>query len=126
MDYATQGYVALSGLLALFLSHDVGLQWRLLGLAHAVGLMGIHTLISLHTARPHNRVLDVLRHFYPLVLYTVLYRETGVLNHILVTGYLDPVFIRLEHRLFGGQPSLVLMEWLPYVLEGIQIKNLNA
>jgi membrane-associated phospholipid phosphatase len=114
-DYATQGYLALSGGMVLFLYDDAGLKRVLLVLAHALGLLSIHALIHCHARRPHQRMLDVLRHFYPVLLYTLFYRETGALNQMLVTGYLDAFFIRLEHRLFGGQPSLAFMEWLPYV-----------
>jgi membrane-associated phospholipid phosphatase len=102
--------------MVLFLYDDVGLKWMLLVLAHALCLVSIHALIYYHAKRPYLRVLDWLRHFYPVLLYTVLYRETGVLNQLLVTGYLDAFFMRLEHRLFGMQPSLAFMEWLPYVL----------
>jgi membrane-associated phospholipid phosphatase len=114
VDYATQGYMALVALIVLVL-HDRSIPfWPLLLAAHAIGIGLVHALIRLHAARPSNCLLDMLRHFYPILLYAGLYRETGELNHMLVSGFLDPFFIRLEARMFGLQPSLAFMDSLPY------------
>jgi membrane-associated phospholipid phosphatase len=114
LDYATQGYMALVGLIVLCLHGRSIPFWPLLLAAHVAGLVLVHALIRLHAARPSNRVLDLLRHFYPMLLYTAFYRETGELNHVLVAGFLDSFFIRAEARIFGFQPSLAFMDALPY------------
>jgi membrane-associated phospholipid phosphatase len=113
VDYATQGYLALVGLIVLCLHGRAVPFWPFLLAAHAAGIGLIHALIRFQEARPGSRVLDFLRHFYPMLLYGPLYCETGKLNHMLVPGFLDPSFIRLEARLFGGQPSLAFMDRLP-------------
>lgn len=115
IDYATQGYLALVAILLIVLHSGATPAWALLAGAHVVGIVLIHVLLQAHAAHPRNRVLDFLRHFYPVLLYAWLYRETGALNHLLGIGFLDPFFIRLEARLFGGQPSLAFMERLPYL-----------
>jgi membrane-associated phospholipid phosphatase len=115
IDYATQGYLALVGLIVLCLHGPAVPNWPLLLGAHAAGLMLVHTLIRCHANHPDSRLLDFFRHFYPVLLYTGLYCETGELNHLLVPGFLDPFFIRLEARIFGGQPSLAFMARLPYL-----------
>jgi membrane-associated phospholipid phosphatase len=115
VDYATQGYMALVGLFVLVLHDHAVADWRVLLLAHAAGIVVVHLLIRTAAARPANRVFNFLRHFYPVLLYTGFYRETGVLNHMLMSGFLDPHFIRLEGHLFGGQPSLAFMACLPYL-----------
>jgi membrane-associated phospholipid phosphatase len=115
IDYATQGYLALVGLIVLCLHGPAVPYWPLLLGAHGAGLVLVHTLIRCRANHPDSRLLDFLRHFYPVLLYTGLYRETGELNHLLVPGFLDPFFIRLEARVFGGQPSLAFMAWLPYL-----------
>ena len=115
VDYATQGYLALVGLIVVCLHDHAVPLWPLLLVAHAVGIGLVHTLIQSHAAHPNNRILDFLRHFYPVLLYTGLYRETGELNHMLIAGFLDPFFIRLEARVFGLQPSLAFMDGLPYL-----------
>jgi membrane-associated phospholipid phosphatase len=115
VDYATQGYLALVGLIILCLRGRTVAYWPLLLAAHVVGIGLVHALIQFHAAYPRNRALDFLRHFYPVLFYAGFYRETGELNHGLVSGFLDPFFIRLEGRVFGLQPSLAFMDRLPYV-----------
>jgi membrane-associated phospholipid phosphatase len=116
IDYATQAYVALVGLLIWWFHGDKVPHWPLLLLWHALCLGLIHMLISVHAAREPGRLLGFMRHFYPVLLYAAFYRETGALNHMFVSNYLDPFFIRLEERIFGFQPCLMAMEWLPYLL----------
>jgi membrane-associated phospholipid phosphatase len=114
IDFATQGYLALVGLLILaFHGESVPLWSWLLG-AHLTGLVLVHLLIQAHARQPSNRVVDFLRHFYPVLLYVGFFRETGELNQMFVSGFLDPVFIRLDERIFGAQPSLAFMHNLPY------------
>lgn len=115
IDYATQGYIALVGLLVLFFHGNAVPAWQWLGLAHAGCLFANHLIIHLHARRPANRFLDFVWHFYPVLLYTAFYRETGALNQMFYAGYLDPVFIRAEHAIFGCQPSLELMERVPFL-----------
>lgn len=114
VDYLTQGYIALVGLLVLLFHGRSVTIWPQLVVAHILVFGLVHLLITAHARNDSNRVLKFLRHFYPILLYTGFYRETGVLNQMFVTGYLDPLFIRIEQELFGFQPSLVLMGLLPY------------
>ena len=115
IDYATQGYVVLVGLLVILFHGDTLPQWPWLLAAHVMGIVLIHLLICFSATRTHSRPIQFLRHFYPVLLYAGFYRETGSLNHLFISGYLDPFFIQLEERLFGLQPSLVFMDWLPYL-----------
>ncbi len=115
IDSATQGYMALVGLLVLCLHGAAVPFWPALVAAHAAGIAVVHGLIRAHAAHPSNRVLAFFRYFYPVLLYTGFYRETGELNHMFIAGFLDPFFIRLEQHLFGLQPSLAFMDRLPYL-----------
>ncbi len=115
VDYATQAYLAAVGLLILFF-HDgrvAGWPWLLAG--HAAAMAAIHALVRAAGRRPDNRWLGWLRCFYPLLLYTALYRETSLLNRLFVHHYLDLGFAEFEQRLFGCQPSVRFMEAWPYV-----------
>ncbi len=114
IDYITQGYIALVALIILLLHDETVRAWPLLLLAHCACLGLVHLLINAYAARPQQPVLKFLRHFYPILLYTGFYRETGVLNQMVYVGYLDPLFIRLEEWLFGLQPSIEFMQLLPY------------
>ncbi|RME91285.1 MAG: phosphatase PAP2 family protein [Verrucomicrobia bacterium] len=113
VDWATQGYLILVALLALFFHNHTVPSWGWLAAAHVVVVGLVHALIRAHATRPDNRVLGFFRAFYPMILYTGFYRETEYLNQIFVLQYLDPWFIRLEEAIFGFQPSVLFMEKLP-------------
>jgi membrane-associated phospholipid phosphatase len=115
VDYATQGYNALVGLLILCFHNDTIPAWRALVAGHALVLVSIHGLILWHARAPSGKGLDFLRHFYPVLLYTAFFRETGAVNRIFFTEYLDPMVIHWEQALFGGQPAVWFMEKLPYL-----------
>lgn len=114
IDYATQGYLVLVGLLVLLFHGNHVRLWPLLVGLHAIGVCLVHLVVQVDGRQKGGRCVNLLRHFYPVLLYTGFYRETGELNQMFVSGYLDPFFIRLEERLFGVQPSLAAMTWLPF------------
>lgn len=116
IDYATQGYIALVAAIILALHGDAVPGWEWLVGAHLLCLGLVHWLIRASAARPANRVLDFLRHFYPVLLYTGFYRETGSLNQMVYTGYVDPTFFRLDEWIFGYAPSFKFMEAFPQTL----------
>jgi len=115
IDYATQGYIALVGVLILLFHNQTVPCWPCLVAVHAACLVLVHLLIQSHVRWRSNRSLDFLRHFYPVLLYTGFYRETGMLNHMFAGDYLDVHFIRIEESLFGLQPCLWLMDAFPYL-----------
>lgn len=115
VDYATQGYIALVGLLIVCFHNATVQGWEKLVPLHALALILVHALITAHAGRPQNKILDFLRHFYPVLLYTAFYRETGMLNEMFVPTYLDPQVVKVEQALFGFQPSLAFMNALPYL-----------
>jgi len=113
VDYATQGYIALVGLIILF-GHGARVpSWPVLLLGHGAGLVLIHSLIQFQARHPANPLLDFLRYCYPILGYAVFYSETGQLNQMFYAGYFDPHFMRLEQWLFGWQPGLELMNRFP-------------
>lgn len=114
VDYLTQGYIALAGLVVLVF-HGTGLPfWPLYLAAHLAAMAGIHWLIQMHL-RHENHLLRLVRSLYPIALYSFLYTETHVLDMLIQPHYLDLFFIRADQRLFGFQPSVVLMKRLPYL-----------
>jgi membrane-associated phospholipid phosphatase len=115
VDYATQGYLLVVGMLALIFQNErTPLAPYLVGV-HLVGMILIHGLIRYHAAHRTGRFLDFLRHFYPILLFTGFYRETSALHHLFFAKFLDPGLIRLETNLFGMQPSLEFMDRFPYL-----------
>jgi membrane-associated phospholipid phosphatase len=123
VDYATQAYMALVGLLILLFHNETVPNWPRLAAAHAVGLVLVHLLIQAHArfgsstrARGLVGLLDFLRHFYPVLLYTAFFVETGSLNRMFFKEYLDPMVAQWEQQIFGCQPSVLFMEKLPWLL----------
>jgi membrane-associated phospholipid phosphatase len=115
VDYATQAYAALVGLLILFFHNSTVPGWpRLLG-AHVACLVLVHLLIQAHARWQTAPVLDFLRHFYPVLLYTAFFCETGLLNRMFFPEYLDPMVAQWEQSLFGCQPSVLFMQKLPWL-----------
>jgi len=115
VDYATQAYAALVGLLILFFHNSTVPDWpRLLG-AHVACLVLVHLLIRAHARWQANPPLDFLRHFYPVLLYTAFFVETGSLNRMFFSDYLDPMVAQWEQSLFGCQPSVLFMQKLPWL-----------
>lgn len=116
VDYATQTYLLLVGILILLFHGGRVPHFQHFLLAHGAGILFIHASIVGSTRWPGNRFFSFFRHFYPLMLYAFLYRESEQLNLMFVDGYLDPAFIALEERIFGFQPAVALMSAFPYPL----------
>ncbi|HON06747.1 MAG TPA: phosphatase PAP2 family protein [Verrucomicrobiota bacterium] len=115
IDYATQIYIILTSLFVLIGYNKLGSYWLLLFFIHFAVLITIHLLIKNQDKFKKGSLLEFLRLYYPIPLYIGFYRETGVLNQVFISGYLDPFFIRFEEQIFGFQPSFKFMESLPYL-----------
>ncbi len=115
VDYATQGYTALVALLVLFFHNATVPHWNWILAAHLAILLVVHSLIGLGARAPGAKPVVFLRHFYPVLLYTWFFSETGWLNRMFFHQFLDPLAIRWEQALFGCQPGVLLMQKLPYL-----------
>ena len=113
VDYATQAYCSLVTVLILLFHNATVPGWGWLVAANLTALLLVHGLIHWQASRPSARILDFLRQFYPLLLYTGFFCETGQINRMFISTYLDPLCIRLDQSLFGCQPSLLFMQQLP-------------
>jgi membrane-associated phospholipid phosphatase len=115
VDYATQGYCALVGLLILFFHNHSVPHWPWLVSAHVLTLIIVHCLVLAQARLEKNRLLAFLRYFYPVLLYAGFFCETGNLNQMFVTHYLDAFTIRADQAFFGFQPGATLMLRLPWL-----------
>ncbi|HOX56959.1 MAG TPA: phosphatase PAP2 family protein [Candidatus Paceibacterota bacterium] len=115
VDYATQAYIALVGALILVFHDATVPNWPSLVGAHAAGLVVVHCLIQAHARSRRGWLLDFLRHFYPVLLYTAFFCETGLLNRMFFKDFLDPMVAQWEQQIFGCQPSVLFMERLPWL-----------
>jgi membrane-associated phospholipid phosphatase len=114
MDFTTQGFLAVVGVLVLFFHGDSIKIWPVLVAIHAGALLVIHGLIELSARFPGNKFIALIRDSYPLYMLAGFFREGGELNRMFVPAFLDPFFIRVERAIFGFQPSIEFMNALPY------------
>lgn len=115
VDYATQGYTALVAVLVLLFHNATVPRWPAIILAHLAILLVVHQFIRFSAVPKPHPLLNFLRHFYPVLLYTWFFSETGWLNRMFFSDYMDPIIIRWEQALFGCQPSVLFMTKLPYL-----------
>jgi membrane-associated phospholipid phosphatase len=101
--------------LILFFHNGTVPNWGLLLVTNAAVVVVVHMLIVWHGRGTPGKTVDFLRHFYPVLLYTFFFCETGLLNRMFFTDYLDPAVIRWEQAVFGFQPSVLFMHKLPYL-----------
>lgn len=110
IDFATQGYLVFTGMLALWGGVTGWPVWVWVALGHAAVMLAVHLLVVANeSGRAVGPVPTFLRHLYPVLLYTAFFNETGHLTQLFTRGYYDPILIQLEDRWFGGQPSLSWM-----------------
>jgi membrane-associated phospholipid phosphatase len=115
VDYATQAYLGLTGLLVLLFHNWTIPHWPWFVSAHALAMVLIHALIQFSATRRRAGLVDFFRHFYPVLLYVAFFCETGYLNRMFFTEYLDLPIARCEQSLFGCQPSVLFMQKLPWL-----------
>ncbi len=115
VDYATQAYSLVTGLLILCLHNETVPCWPWLLASHVVCLGLVHLLIVRHARARPSRAVDLLRHFYPMLLYLWFFAETGWLNRMVFPEFMDPLAIRWDQALFGFQPSITFMLRFPYL-----------
>lgn len=115
VDWATQAYLlVVAGLIAVFHGGKVP-GWHWLLMAHAVVIGLIHGLVLAYEGGYRPGWMAFLRYMYPVLLYTGFYRETGLINQMFMTGFLDAWVIRVDQAMFGFQPCLLWMERWPQV-----------
>jgi membrane-associated phospholipid phosphatase len=115
VDYATQVYSAAVAVLILIFHNQTVRLWQAQFAMHVAGICFVHFLVRLN-ARGSGKLINILRHFYPVGMYIWFFAETGQVNRMFCKEYLDPIIIHLEGRIFGTQPSIVFMQMLPYKL----------
>ena len=107
IDYLFFGYVFITSILLFFSWNDSSNSLELLitrGLIVA-GSLGIIYL----NLRIKNKVLDLIRNVYPIILSGYFYSETVFYNKFIWQN-LDQKLIDVDQNIFGFQPSLVFSE----------------
>lgn len=107
IDLLFFSYVGLTSLVLLFSWNAFGNSWELLGtrgilIVLAIGIIFLHSTIQ-------SKFTNFLRNAYPIALSGYFYSETVYYNKFALAN-IDPYLIKLEHWLFGVQPSVVFSE----------------
>jgi len=98
---------------------------RLLG-ANAVMIAGIFALAARHASSPGNRVLSVVRNFYPVPMIFIAFKEVHLviqsMQMTLQRGDFDAVFIMMDRWMFGTDPTVWMAQFShPVLTEILQI-----
>ncbi|WP_420449468.1 phosphatase PAP2 family protein [Candidatus Palauibacter sp.] len=109
VDRVTIGYFACTGVISLVFG---GLPGAGIAAAHALVVFGITRLGRWH---PRAGLAAIARAAYAVLLTPLLYAELAVLNRFLTQRYFDTTVQAWDAALFGGQPSMDLSAWLPWL-----------
>jgi len=112
VDIIVFGYMALTLLYMVAGWNSLANVWSHLVIRLAISLF-IIALAQLNTSTLNNNTFySLIRNFYPLLLLSYFYKETGYLNNILF-DYFDPWVVYVEQHLWGMQPSLEFSKHFP-------------
>jgi membrane-associated phospholipid phosphatase len=113
--------VIVVGFTLIFQNRIVGYGWHLalnLSIVLVILLAGMRRGSRWNTPATGTRevppvasgpsVLGVLHLWYPLILYGGLYYQTGLINTVVVPGFVDSFFFNLDVRIFGEFPGFIL------------------
>jgi membrane-associated phospholipid phosphatase len=74
----------------------------------AFNLSIILVVLLLSFKRRSSQSAGMVSLWYPLVLYALLYYQTGLINRVVVPQFLDGFFMNLDIRIFGDFPAFFL------------------
>src|ERR1035437_7465396 len=94
VDYCTFAYKGVVISIVLLLHSRIP-QWRLLILPNIIAIAVVLPL-ALAIGDRAALVPRLIRNLSPLGFFFPLYAQTGIINHIVFPGFLDPLFIRIE------------------------------
>jgi len=72
------------------------------------GMLIIVSLIVKLIRDPKNRILLLIRFFYPALLFTIFYEQTGGLMKLFFSNFFDSQLVAFEARILGIEPTLWL------------------
>ncbi|NOQ24371.1 MAG: phosphatase PAP2 family protein [Bacteroidales bacterium] len=61
----------------------------------------------------NNKIFQLFRNFYPILLIGFFYSETDYYNNLIFEDF-DSILVNFESLLFGCQPSLEFSNYIPY------------
>ncbi len=118
-DRLTLFYLVFSTSLIMICRQNIE-HWRVLLPIH-LGLMAMILLLT-YARRRKIRVLDLLSHWYPTLLFLFFFEEIGLIVHAIFPGWFDEILIRADYALFGAHPTVWIEQFSSYWLtESMQL-----
>lgn len=111
-DRISAGYLIVVAVLVLWQRQQVE-SWQTIASIHALLAAGILLLHRLPDSAPG--AIKVLRDWYPVPLFGILFKEVELLAAVIGDWSLTERIQQLEQLIFGGQPAEYLSELLPWV-----------
>lgn len=112
VDTATLAYMTFTLVYMLFGLQKLNHVWNHIEVRIFLTAL-ILTFARLNTTKfEQNKIFFFFRNFYPLLILSYFYKETGWLNNILF-DYFDSYFIYIEKVLWGMQPSIEFSKHFP-------------
>jgi len=72
------------------------------------GIILLVIFIIRYAKNRDNKIVLFFRLLYPVLLFTIFYRETGGLMHLIYPGFLDSHLTAVERTIMGGHPTIWL------------------
>jgi membrane-associated phospholipid phosphatase len=113
VDRLTLAYLTFSTALILICRANVQ-GWKILAPIH-LGLMAM--IFGLALAREKKiRVLSLISHWYPTLLFLFFFEEIGLIVHAIFPGWFDEYLIRADYALFDAHPTVWIEQFSSYWL----------
>lgn len=118
VDWLTLVYIAFTSLLLIVSPHNVPGRARML-VIHALLFAFILTLAYYRRPQPLRqwpKKLEVLGHWYPIILPAYLFEEIHSLVHVIFPSWFDAVIINFDYATFGAHPTVWFEQHISYWL----------
>ncbi len=108
MDINLSVYMGLIGLLVIFFHKNVN-NWPIHVLIHAGFVIGILEVVRLGEKHPENKILSVLRAFYPITIFLYAWEELAVLQAMIFGSFwFTDTLVQWDKLIFGVHPTVWL------------------
>lgn len=114
IDYLTLGYLTIVILVITIFRQNLK-YWKI-NLILTIFFIALIFFIIWLKQRTDNAFVKILRSWYPILLYTPLFEQTGFINRTIFPDYIDGFFIRLEYSIFGFHPAIELGNAFDHIL----------
>jgi membrane-associated phospholipid phosphatase len=108
MDINVMVYMGLIGLLVIIFHKNVN-NWPTHVLIHAGIIVGILEIVRLEKKQTDNKLISILRTFYPVLILLYAWEELGVLQSMIYGSFwFTDTLVRWDKLIFGVHPTVWL------------------